>query len=287
MSNEEIARKAAAQFRQEHDLGSAPILSVTQLLERVMNVGVAFVVGAAPGHGMVVDWENKRLVAVGCTDQPMQLRSTLAHELGHLWLGHLNRHMSTSQEWGTGTPREDQADAFARHFLMPAEAVADVMQEKEPTLAVLSDLVHSYLVSPADAAVQLRESGVIDQSTCEEWRDIPAPSLAAQFGWLSEYKLLAALAEQPRAPQKLLARAIEGYRWGAIGPAAIARLTGRNDYHVLLKELRAAGITPVEMPDVTATAPHDTGAELTAEELALLTGESGRTTREPAISTGG
>lgn len=149
MSNEEIARKAAAQFRQEHDLGSAPILSVTQLLERVMNVGVAFVAGAAPGHGMVVDWENKRLVAVGCTDQPMQLRSTLAHELGHLWLGHLDRHMSTSQEWSTGTPREDQADAFARHFLMPAEAVADVTQGKEPTLAVLSDLVHSYLVSPA------------------------------------------------------------------------------------------------------------------------------------------
>ncbi|MDY5126615.1 ImmA/IrrE family metallo-endopeptidase [Actinotignum sp. SLA_B059] len=263
MSNEEIARKAAAQFRQEHDLGSAPILSVTQLLERVMNVGVAFVAGAAPGHGMVMDWENKRLVAVGCTDQPMQLRSTLAHELGHLWLGHLDCHLSTSQEWGKDTPREDQADTFARNFLMPAEAVADVMQGKEPTLAGLSDLVHSYLVSPADAASQLRESGVIDQSTCEEWSNIPVSSIAAQFGWLSEYKLLDVLAQQPRAPQKLLARVIEGYRWGAIGPAAIARLTGRADYHVLLKELRAAGITPVEMPDVTATAPHDTGAEST------------------------
>ncbi|MBS5748906.1 MULTISPECIES: ImmA/IrrE family metallo-endopeptidase [Actinotignum] len=279
MTNEEIARKTATQFRREYDLGCAPILSVTRLVEHDMNIGVAFVNTPAPGHGMIMSLKQRQLIAVGCADDPLQLRFMLAHELGHLKLGHLDRKLTTTQEWGKRAPQEIQADAFARHLLLPLDAATAVARDKKPSAALLSDVVQNYLVTPAVAAIQLRDVDAIDQATCQEWRAIPAVALATKFGWLSEYRLLSALSQQPRAPQHLLARTLEGYRWGAIGPAAIALLTGRTDYQTLVEEIHAVGIIPVETPDVTAATPRDTGTELTAQELALLKGHSDLTTQ--------
>jgi len=43
-------------------------------------------------------------------------------------------------------------------------------------------------------------------------------------------------------PQSLYARAIEGYQWGIVSPAAIARLSDREKLHDVVSELEQEGI---------------------------------------------
>ena len=49
-------------------------------------------------------------------------RFTIAHELGHIFLGHALKHAQYAnvQEFGTKSPVENQADAFALRLLAPA-----------------------------------------------------------------------------------------------------------------------------------------------------------------------
>lgn len=271
MSNERIGQSAAAAFRSEFGLGADPIANMARLIEEKTGVGVAYVDTSIPGHGMTMRFGDRYLMAVGCTERPMRLRSTLAHELGHLRLGSVDRTLDHC-DWDERTPEEIQADAFARHLLMPLGAVSAAVQGSAPTAALLSDLVQKYKASPSIVAIQLREAGAIDQDTCREWSALSAGRLASQFGWHSEYSSLVSETRKPRAPQALLARAVEGYRWGLVTPATIARLDGHRDPRLVTEQLKADGIVPLEAECAAPDRPADVGTPLTPEELAVLMG---------------
>lgn len=274
MSNEELGRNAAKQFREEFGLGENPIPSVARLIEVTTGVGVAQVnAPGSPGHGMTMAKDDKYLIAVGCTNHPMRLRSTLAHELGHLRLDTVDREVD-HVDWEARTPPEIQADAFARHLLVPSPAVTAKTAGAPASLATLSDLVQTFGASPSMVAIQLRDGGHIDAKTSDSWRNYSSRSLATQFGWHTEYEALAAQSARPRAPQTLLARAIEGYRWGLLAPAAIARLEGNASQQAVVEALAADGIHRTTLPATSALPPTDSGEGLTAEELALLTDDA-------------
>lgn len=203
----------------------------------------------------------------------MRLRSTLAHELGHLRLDSVDRYLRDGA-WGERTAEEIQADVFARHLLVPLAAVTAAARDREPTQALLSDLVQTFHASPHIVAIQLREAKVIDQPLCSEWITIPAGRLASQFGWRTEYQALVEQTKAPRAPQSLLARAVEGYRWGIVTPAVIARLNGNSDRADVVRQLEAEGVVPLEAHDASARRPSDSGAHLTAPELETLMGDA-------------
>ena len=83
-------------------------------------------------------------------------------------------------------------------------------------------------------------------------------------------------ARKPRAPQSLYARAIEGYQWGIVSPAAIARLSGKGRIRDVMSELDQEGIhfgQFVNSAEVLETVekPRDTGQRLSPEELKFLT----------------
>lgn len=269
MSNECIGREAAKQFRAKQALGAAPILDMAHLIERTMGIGVAYVQSSVPGHGMTMLLDGKYLMAVGCTNHPMRLRSTLAHELGHLELGTVDRG-TTAVNWSDRRPEEIQADAFARHLLVPLTAVTDMVGGKEVTLSTLSDLVQTYLASPSMVAIQMRDAGAIDASTCKEWGAIASGTIAARFGWQSDYGALVERSSKPRGPQNLMARVMEGYRQGSVASSTIARLSGDPRATDTKAALAEAGITPAVAPVLRAQAPKDTGERLTPEELAAL-----------------
>lgn len=269
MSNERIGQKAAEGFRHEFGLGVEPIANIARLVEQRVGVGVAYVDTPAPGHGMTMRLGDRYLMSVGCTEHPMRLRSTLAHELGHLRLGSVDRDLSHS-DWDERTPEEIQADAFARHLLLPLDAAKVAALNTEATTALLSDLVQRYMASPNIVAIQLRDAKVIDVDTCRGWSALSAGRLASQFGWHAEYVALAAQTKTPRAPQALLARAVEGYRWSLVMPATIARLDGKRDPRRVVEQLEADGIVPEGGDDIAPKRPTDVGASLTPEEVALL-----------------
>ena len=271
MNNESAGREAAEEFRVEFNLGAEPIVNMARLIERTMGIGVAYVDAPAPGHGMTMRLGDRYMMAVGCTVHPMRLRSTLAHELGHLRLSSVDRYLDHG-DWEERTPEEIQADAFARHLLVPLDAAKAAANSAATTLALLSDLVQRYMASPGMVAIQLREIGAINQNVYREWSSMTSGSLASQFGWRAEYQALVDQARTPRAPQELLARATYAYRWDLITPAAIARLEGERDPRVVVERLETEGIRPMKVDDVTPARPTDAGGGLTAEELALLTG---------------
>ncbi len=269
MSNESIGQHAAKEFRDELKLGYNPIDNMARLIERKVGVGVAYVNTPTPGHGMSMRLGERYLIAVGCTEHPMRLRSTLAHELGHLRLGSVDRVLGHN-EWDKRTPEEIHADAFARHLLIPLSAVSATADGVTPTTSLLSDLVQSYKASPSMVAIQMRTSGLIGQDTCDEWSRLSTAKLASQFGWHKEYEALAGETRSARAPQPLLARAIEGYRWGLVAAAAIARLDGKSNPDDVRDQLEADGVTPIELDDLVPERPEKVGQSLTPQEIAFL-----------------
>lgn len=273
MSNEKIGQCAADKFRLEYGLGTDPIENIARLIEVEFGAWVAYVQTSSPGHGMTMRLGERYLMAVGCTEHPLRLRSTLAHEVGHVRLGTVDRPLNHSN-WDERTPEEIQADAFARHLLFPLTAAVAAVQGQELTMGLLSNLVQRYMASPRIVAIQLRNVGAIDAETCEQWGRVTGRQLASQFGWHAEYDAQAALSREPRAPQALLARAVEGYRWGLISAAALARLDGKPDPDGVADELNRNGVRPIDSLEISAQRPENSGASLTREELELLLGDT-------------
>ena len=273
MSNEEIGRNAAAQFRAEHFLGTAPISDLACLIEHKVGIGVAYVRSSVPGHGMTMRLGDMYLMAVGCTEHPMRPRSTLAHELGHHQLDSVDR-IADGVDWSSRSPEEIQADAFARHLLVPMSGVADMVEGGKATLATLSDIVKTYLASPAIVAIQMRDAGVIHADTYNQWRQIAAGTIATQFGWRTDYQSLVEQSSKPRGPERIMMRAMEGYHQGSVTFSTIAKLSGDPKGADLKVAHDEDGFTSAWVPPTVASPPSDTGERLTPEELAAFMGDT-------------
>jgi len=229
-SNEQRARNLAADFRKQHGLGDGPIKDMFELVHAAAGVDVISMDASEAEHGlsMTDPATGRTVIAVATTPHPMRQRSSIAHELGHVLSGDLEGHHLPTP--GQRSPQEIRADAFARHLLLPLDAIRRRFptSEVEVFLSDLSDLVQEFEVSPHLAAIQLRTLSLIDQDTCSSWGLLSTTQLAISFGWLSQYRSLAADSAQPRAPQSLMTRAVEGYRRGVLGITELATWYGQD-----------------------------------------------------------
>lgn len=266
MSNETIGRLAAEKCREEWGLGVAPIGNLPRLIEERAGVGVALIRTPAPGHGMTMRLGDITLIAAGCTPHPMRLRSTLAHELGHLRIASVNRRLSEST-WSERREEEIQADAFARHFLLPIEAVRAASGNNADI--VLSNAVQDYGVSPSIAAIQMRDANLITVQQYSAMSGLTTKNIAVKHGWLPEYEARARESMQTRAPQSLMARAIEAYRWNQVSASTLARLQGEKDARRYAELLEREGIVP-KMSDTEPERPTIVADGLTPAELDFL-----------------
>lgn len=273
MSNERIGREAAEEYRKQLGLDTRPVGNLARLIENKLGIGVAYVQGAEPGHGMTMSDGLRILIAAGCTPHPLRMRSTLAHELGHVVLQSVDHYLH-DQKPAERDSREIQADAFARHFLLPLASVEMFADERQVSERLLSDLVQVYGVSAHIAAIQMRDLDLINSSTYEEWKGLSGSLLSTRYGWPSEYAAQALESSKARPPQDILAQTIEGYRWGAVSAAAIARLSSESNVSAVSERLQAEGIIPGNARSTVAEAPTDSGERLTAEELAALMGNA-------------
>lgn len=256
MNAEVEGRKAAIRFREEHRLGVQPLGDLVAVIEQAMRIDVAVLDVEADEHGLTMRDPQRDVVFIGVarTKHPMRQRSSLAHELGHVifqdWAD--NR----AGNWSRRSPEEIRADAFARHLLVPVQGLREFLGPmKSVTWADLSAVVQWFLVSPTLAAIALCEAGYIDADTKQDWSALSTRHLATRFGWIDQYRALAADSNRRRAPQRLLARAIRGYTEGVLSAQAIATLRGVPLAEVE-KELQEAGLVPAE-PTVRWASPDD------------------------------
>lgn len=246
MSAEFAGHASAISYRERHDLGTQPLPDLVALIEATQDVDVAVLDAAADEHGMTVYDPDRGVVmmAVAQTANPMRQRSSLAHELGHLVFKDYGR-SSTRSKWGERSQPEIRADVFARHLLVPLDAVAKLTEDRPMTESDLSALVQRFRASPAIVAIQLHAAHVIDTRTKAAWSAISTPTLAARYGWTDHYRALQAGSNSRRAPRRLLARATNGYIAGVLSLQAIARLRGVSE-HVVEQDFAEAGIVPQE-----------------------------------------
>lgn len=230
MGAENEARAVAERFRRDHELGLQPLGDLVALIERTTGADVAVVDSPADAHGMTAHdpLSGATFIAVASTPRPMRQRSTLAHELAHLLFQ--DRAADKEGRWSARDPFEIRADAFARHVLIPVPAARafvgarPVIDEQQ-----LSNLVQWFGVSPAIAAIALLEARLIDEATKTSWMPLTSRALAARFGWIDQYDAMSINSGRRRAPQKLAARTIRGYREGVVSIAAVARLFGTDE----------------------------------------------------------
>lgn len=266
MNPEAEGRQCAIDFRSRHGLGQQALGDLVAVIETAMKIDVAVLGVAADEHGLTMfDPQNQAIfIGVASTHNPMRQRSTLAHELAH----------ALFQDWtdfdaavpAQNDPREQRANAFARHLLLPEAGLRGFVDDRKTGLlskADLSAVVQHFLVSPGLAAIALNNINAIDATTKAEWLDgsrTSTPRLATQFGWSDQYKALQADSSRTRAPQHLLARAIRGYQEGVVTTQTIATIRGV-DAREVESEFEEAGIRPRshdpaildadELPDVT------------------------------------
>ncbi|MBU2666833.1 ImmA/IrrE family metallo-endopeptidase [Actinoplanes bogorensis] len=256
MNPQAEGRAAAEGFRAKHRLGLQPLGDLVALIEQSAGVDVAILDVGADEHGLTMRDPQRSAVFIGVarTRHPMRQRSTLAHELGHVTFGDWAD--NSDCDWSAPSQAESRANAFARHLLLPMDGLRIFLDGADGIgLAALSAVVQRFLVSPQIAAIALELAGLIDGDTKREWMTVTAPQLAVRFGWSDHYRSLQDDADQRRAPQRLLARAIHGYIEGVVSTQTIATLRGITSEEAAA-ELREAGIFPAQH-SVTWTDPDE------------------------------
>ncbi|MFL6077137.1 MAG: ImmA/IrrE family metallo-endopeptidase [Mycobacteriales bacterium] len=248
MDVEVEGRTAAERFRQDHRLGVQPLGDLVAVIEQATGIDVAVLDVGPDEHGMTMRDPTRGTVFIGVarTRHPMRQRSTLAHELAHVlfedWAD------GNAGDWSAPSPAESRATAFARHLLLPADGLHNILGHQGPvTESTLSAVVQRFLVSPKIAAIALHQAHYIDADTRQKWMASTTPQLAVRFGWSDQYQALVAESDRRRAPQRLLARAIKGYAEGVLSAQAIATLRGIT-LEAAEAELREAGVRPAERP---------------------------------------
>jgi Zn-dependent peptidase ImmA (M78 family) len=223
MSAESEGRARADAYRDQHHLGYQPLGDLVALIEQLEGIDVAIIpVDNPDAHGLSMSDTKTGVVriAAACTLNPMRQRSTLAHELAHvLFQDHSDPDLDG---WGGPSPVESRADAFARHLLVPRAGLVAVLGEPRDapvTEVILSGMVQRFQASPQIVAIQLAQAGYITEEQKQQWMASSASRLAARYGWAEQYKTLQQESNAHRSPQRLLARATEGYLLNALSVA--------------------------------------------------------------------
>lgn len=239
-SAEQQAKAAAEQFREKHQLGVQPLGDLVALIEQTTGHDVAVLDAVPDAHGLTMRDPARGRVFIGVarTPHPMRQRSTLAHELAHVVFDDQIEDLAV-RGW-----EETRADAFARHLLIPLGGLEAVLDDGDhANEGVLSAVVQRYLVSPAMAAIALRDVGAISQATVDVWRSLSTRHLATRFGWSDFYATLQEDSNRLRAPQALVSRAVAGYAAGVLSAQAVATLRGV-PVDTVVAELAEIGIVP-------------------------------------------
>jgi Zn-dependent peptidase ImmA (M78 family) len=136
------AREARQALRLAPD---APLECLLTAVEE--RAGLPVVVGRLPEGvaGVCYRHHDGTLLWVNGQQAPVRQRFTLAHELGHAWCKHDGRlevDTLATLSGKTTNPYEIQANAFAAEFLVPREAMAQVVDGDQTLDEVLTIATH-------------------------------------------------------------------------------------------------------------------------------------------------
>lgn len=226
---------AARGARSRLGLGlDGPLADVLVAIEDV--AGVPVTVLALP-HGLAGLQGRKygrSYIFINGTDPVVRQRFTLAHEFGHVELGHAGSVDHASDVLGAGRrpPAEVQADGFAAEFLAPVagvrrwlSAVGDPPDDLE-TVVRLADYFH---ISAEAALYRLQAARLLTRGKYEpigaRIRENEHKRLCARLGLgVFDDTLARAVDDLPRLPRETLNQAATAFERGLLTVDQIAQL---------------------------------------------------------------
>ncbi len=138
-SAHEAGYSAADKFRECYNLGDSPIADLAVLADEIGVVVMRLPLGDhdAPDGCAAVDLETGAAYVLVNSDKPRaRRRFTLAHEIGHLAMGHVVRgEIAIDESVGSFTREETQANAFSAGLLMPEQGVEGTLRRAKARLA--------------------------------------------------------------------------------------------------------------------------------------------------------
>jgi len=136
--------QAARDTRVRLGLGlEAPLVDAVQAIEDLALVPVTVLELPDGLAGLQGRKHDRSFIFVNGGEPPVRQRFTLAHEFGHVELGHSGSVDYTADVFGSTQrpPREVQADGFAAEFLAPVDGVRRWLSAVGEPLAVLETVV--------------------------------------------------------------------------------------------------------------------------------------------------
>jgi Zn-dependent peptidase ImmA (M78 family) len=225
--NAQIGADHARATREALGLGSRE--PVPDLLEEVESAGTP--VAVLPlADGVAGAWMAGSIFVNG-SQHVVRQRFTLAHELGHVRMGHapVVDHPAALSGSGAGAvPEEVQANAFAAEFLIP-EAAVEARVTQPVTLEAVVRLCFDFGVSAQMARIRLETVGLLKEPRLaariqQEIDEGHAKVVADYHGWEMLTDSLCDL-KLPRLPKQ--PSALAAYLAGRIGLEQLAATTGR------------------------------------------------------------
>jgi Zn-dependent peptidase ImmA (M78 family) len=247
---------AARAARARLGLGmEAPLSDALLVIEDLAGVPVTVLVlpeGLAGLHGRKYD---RSFIFVNGTEASVRQRFTLAHEFGHVELGHAGSVDYAADLFGDGSrpPAEAQADGFAAEFLAPIsgvrgwlEAVGDPPDKLE-TVVRLAEYFH---VSAKVALYRLQAARYL---TKDKYAPMEAQirggehtTLSRRLGLRDVNDTLSSIKTRnsiPRLPRATLGQAAAAYERGLLTVEQIAHML-EVDPRLIRAEFERRGVTP-------------------------------------------
>lgn len=222
MSPSTEGQLTAEKFRSDYGLGVAPIDDIIALMDLV-DVDVKAVRADGEEHGLTArDPKTGMTVFIVNSTLPVsRFRSTLAHELcHHLYAEDLTddlAHEFTSES-------ETRANSFARHLLLPLDAVRGIVQHRPELqgMDLLNWCVRRFGLSPTMAGYQLDRVDAPGRPSMDEYEAVSTRRLALQYGWVSVYDQRQEVVSATPPPRRLAEAAMRAHAQGRIGDAELA-----------------------------------------------------------------
>jgi len=258
VEEQERGYKAARVARAELglELSLPDIVDVIEDLAGIPVTVLSLPVGIAGLHGRT---QGHDYIFLNGSESAVRLRFTLAHEYGHVRLGHAGSVDYTSDIWGGGRrpPTEVQADGFAAEFLAPVSAVrAWLLAAGEPPVSLETTvrLAHFFHVSAEVALYRLQAARFLKKTDMALVKDAIGTSehtrLADRLGLFDvQDTLFLARSNLPRYPRSTITHALQAYERGLLSVEQVAELLEIEPARIRLEFERRGAVPPTREQD--------------------------------------
>jgi len=239
-------QKSAQRVRDGLRLGEDPIPDLVGLIER-LGFPVVFLPLPEGMHGLNVRDEREgtptRVIIVSTLGPWTQQRYTLAHELCHALYDDAGQVIVDLVEVPERLP-ELRAESFARHLLLPAEALAEdvrqALKENTSQEVLTARLMVRWGMSKQAVLRALEKDGHATPKEVAALQGRPVGQLMARAGLTEQWQILSAGQAEPSGSPWLVSRALEAYGKGWVGAHVVADLLDQ-DLETTERQLVAQG----------------------------------------------